>query len=146
MKKYMALRFVATLFKICGVVFVLLGIGALFGALSRQSGLLGQLAPGYGLAGFVISLLAGIFFYAYGELIYVFMDIEENTSRRVESPAPTASTLGIADLSPQRAVITSPLRPVCESCGAALEPNSEFCSNCGDRLVPGGHRPVGARA
>ena len=37
-----------------------------------------------GVSGFALCVLAGLFVFAFGELIYVFMDIEKNTSRAID--------------------------------------------------------------
>ena len=81
MKKYMALRFVASLHKILGGVVV--GVGALmFIAGFSRAGtpeLAGQYASYIGLGLALTCFVSGMVIFAFGELIYLFIDIEENT-------------------------------------------------------------------
>jgi hypothetical protein len=92
-RRFMALRIIATVFKILAwlaLIFGLLGaIGALLigFTLSGQEGLLGLNLSGplAGIAIFVVSLIVAIIsfllLYAFAEFIYLFLSIEENTRR-----------------------------------------------------------------
>ena len=89
--KYKALRFVATIYKIFAWIFLVLGI------LGLPGGVIGGLiiSPNYGYApgpGSLLGLGAGIIlvllgvllfivFLSFGQFIYVFMDIEDNTRK-----------------------------------------------------------------
>ena len=92
-RRFMALRIIATVFKILAwlaLIFGLLGaIGALLigFTLSGQEGLLGLNLSGplAGIAIFVVSLIVAIIsfllLYTFAEFIYLFLSIEENTRR-----------------------------------------------------------------
>lgn len=91
-RRFMALRIIATVFKILAwlaLIFGVLGaIGALLlGFVTGQDGLLGfnLTGPLTGIALFVVSLIAAVIsfllLYAFAEFIYLFLSVEENTRR-----------------------------------------------------------------
>jgi hypothetical protein len=94
--KYKALRIIGSIFKILGIIFGVITILAMLGAcgLSLLGGTaLDSIADSYGsgvlggalwgvIAAIVLLLYGGIpslFFFAIGESIYLFIDMEENT-------------------------------------------------------------------
>jgi hypothetical protein len=86
-KKYAVLRTLAGLYKV--LAFVVAGLYALLALLSLVAGASVPMGGMSGLGGGLLSAifllimggLAFIFFYALSELMYVFMDIEENTRK-----------------------------------------------------------------
>ncbi|HEC36504.1 MAG TPA: hypothetical protein ENI39_08225 [Anaerolineae bacterium] len=93
-KQFHILRIVGTLYKIISWIVLVLGILSAFGtlALGIAGGTLvpreyGRMVPASGLLGGVLGflvalLITAIYFvalYAFGELIYLFLAIEENT-------------------------------------------------------------------
>jgi hypothetical protein len=89
-KKYKALRTIAILYKVLGIIVGLLCCGGGFlmfvAAVGSQGGNrndLNVMIGGFGIAGAFISFVYGIvlfiFLYGLGEFISVFIDIEENT-------------------------------------------------------------------
>jgi hypothetical protein len=93
-RRFMALRVVATIFKIFAWLFLIVSLLAAIGALvfgflfSSQSGFPGLDVGGplAGIAAFIVLLIVGILnfllLYAGGEFVYLFLSVEEN-SRRV---------------------------------------------------------------
>jgi uncharacterized membrane protein YuzA (DUF378 family) len=89
----MALRIIATVFKILAWLALIFGILGAIGALllgftlSGQEGLFGLnlTGPLAGIAMFVVSLIVAFIsflqLYAFAEFIYLFLSIEENTRR-----------------------------------------------------------------
>jgi hypothetical protein len=104
MKKYAALRTIGTILKILGitngVITILLSLGAclLFGFVGTQMGGMMYDITGYpgdmgasiitgvlmGLAILIYGGLSALLIYGTGELIYVLLDIEQNTRDTVE--------------------------------------------------------------
>jgi hypothetical protein len=92
-RRFTALRFIGTVFKVLAWISLILGllgaIGTLIAgfALGNQSGLLGLDLGGplAGIAMFVVTLVITIIYflvlYAVGESIYLFLSVEENTRR-----------------------------------------------------------------
>jgi len=92
-RRFMALRVVATVFKVLAWLALLVGflgaIGALLGGFlfSNQTGIAGIdiSGPLAGIAMFVVMLIIAILYflllYAGGEFIYLSLSIEENTRR-----------------------------------------------------------------
>ncbi len=97
-KKFGALRVVGTLYKVLGVIVLVLGI--IGGSIMCVGGIVGSTAlqdmgqqlgvnPGMGIAGAVVSgvmavlgaAIGGLTLFAFGEAIYLFLAIEENTRR-----------------------------------------------------------------
>ena len=77
MRKCRALRFVARLHQVVGLLVAVIAVMAVVFSLFALN------APGSGgLAGLGVALaalLSGMFIYAFGELIYLLIDIEANT-------------------------------------------------------------------
>jgi hypothetical protein len=92
-RRFMALRIIATVFKILAWLALIFGVLGAIGALllgftlSGQEGLLGLNVAGplTGIAMLVVSLIVAIIgfllLYALAEFIYLFLSIEENTRR-----------------------------------------------------------------
>jgi predicted lipid-binding transport protein (Tim44 family) len=92
-RRFMALRIIATVFRILAWLALIFGVLGAIGALllgftlSGQEGLLGLNVTGplAGIAMFVVSLIVAIIgfllLYACAEFIYLFLSIEENTRR-----------------------------------------------------------------
>lgn len=88
-KRYRALRIIATIFRIFGVmVGVITILGSLlvlfsgdsyivFGGISREAATIGRVFMA--LASLVGGVLSAVVVYSVGELIYLFINIEENT-------------------------------------------------------------------
>ncbi|MBN1370748.1 MAG: hypothetical protein JW987_02220 [Anaerolineaceae bacterium] len=95
-KKFGALRVVGTLYKVLGVILLVLGIlggsiiciGGIVGSTALQD--MGQqfgINPGMSIAGAVVSgvmtvlgtAIGGLTMFAFGEAVYLFLAIEENT-------------------------------------------------------------------
>jgi len=93
--KYQALRVVAVLHKLIGVVFFgvgLLGILLLLaGAVRHGMNEVFSFASGMRFAGTVALTLVGLGSFAFGELLYLFMDIEANTRVRGQPGAEAVS-------------------------------------------------------
>ncbi len=92
-RRFMALRIIATVFKILAWLALIFGVLGAIGALllgftlSGREGLLGLNVTGplTGIAMFVVSLILAIIsfllLYAFAEFIYLFLSLEENTRR-----------------------------------------------------------------
>ena len=92
-RRFMALRIIATVFRILAWLALIFGVLGAIGALllgftlSDQEGLLGLNVTGplTGIAMFVVSLIVTIIgfllLYACAEFIYLFLSMEENTRR-----------------------------------------------------------------
>ena len=92
-KRYGALRVIATLFKILGILIILFAILTGLATFVGVSGFGRGLNPSgvapipFGAVGgligaflvFLIGLFYGIFIYALGDIIYLFLAVEENT-------------------------------------------------------------------
>lgn len=94
MKKYTALRFVGSLHKIVGALVIGVGALAFFTGFSRVS-TYDPAVPYANYVGLGVALACfvwGMIIFAFGELIYLLIDIEENTrtSRAERSRAATA--------------------------------------------------------
>jgi hypothetical protein len=76
--------------------------------------------------------LWGIFIFAFGELIYLLMDIEENTRNRLQQ----ATLDGVATASSQwtaQRTTTIPTAP-CPVCNTQNPVTANICTNCGKML------------
>lgn len=92
-KRFTALRVIGTVFKILAWISLVLGLVTAVGVLilgftlSGQEGLLGLNlgSPLAGVAMFVVLIIIAVFgflsLYAFGESVYLFLSIEENTRR-----------------------------------------------------------------
>jgi hypothetical protein len=92
-RRFMSLRIIGTVFKILAWLALIFGVLGAIGALllgftlSDQEALLGLnlTSPLAGIAMFVVSLILAIIsfllLYAFGEFIYLFLSVEENTRR-----------------------------------------------------------------
>jgi hypothetical protein len=84
--KYSALRIIATLNKIGAIILAILGIISLFDNTGRPIG-----------TGVVVAIIpvfvSALILYASGEIIYVFLDTEENVRKNVEQTHQTNKLL-----------------------------------------------------
>jgi len=83
-KKFQSLRIIATLFKILAIVIVIAAViaavaGVVSFAVSHRNMGLGRLGLFSGINFLIGGLIGGLFFYGFGELIYLLLAIEENT-------------------------------------------------------------------
>jgi len=100
-KKFKVLRIIGTVWKVLAWITLIFGIIGAFGTLLASifgGGFMGQMmrpygqqgtpwAQGFGVVGgiiaFVVTLIIAVFYflmlYAIGEMIYLFLDVEENT-------------------------------------------------------------------
>ena len=88
MKKYKALRTIASILKVVGIIYgVLTILGALGACIALGAGASYMYDEGlgiimgilYGLLILIIGGIAALMMYAGGELIYLLIDVEENT-------------------------------------------------------------------
>ncbi len=92
-KKFQSLRIIATLFKILAVIIVIAGIiaavaGVVSFAMSHRGMGLIRLGLFSGINFLIGGLISGLFFYGFGELIYLLLAIEENTRASRLPPSP----------------------------------------------------------
>jgi hypothetical protein len=176
-KRYTALRTIAVIMKVLGVltailtVFAVLSIcgagtmlGAEFDRFSRGTGGLGALTGLVGgLFATILPILMGgglaLFLFAAGDVLYLQIDIEENTratSRLLQqrerayapaqqfaapAPAPAAYPPAYPPAFPQTAPVAAVFPPPAEPAGMpALEDPGPmvfaFCPQCGTKLAP----------
>ena len=164
-KKYTVLRFIATTMKVLGIIVavltILTALGAcatsLFGgaALEQLGSEFGQGMSGIGIfTGFigavilaVIPIITGgtlaLSLYAFGEVLYVQIDIEENTrslawliqtrfpvqSAPASVPLPYSEPPLVADSSPAVHSFT-----FCPQCGTRVSPQDRNCPSCNFNL------------
>jgi hypothetical protein len=93
MRKYRALRFFVGLFRIWGVILIVIGVLPVLGFLPMLTSGPLRGAPGsFGasllieIVWFISSLLSGLVVIAFGELIQLFIDIEANTRGLLANP------------------------------------------------------------
>ena len=92
-KKFQSLRVIGTLFKIIAIIIVVAGIiAAVAGVVSftmshRGMGLF-RLGLVSGINFLIGGIIGGLFFYGFGELIYLLLAIEENTRANRLPPNP----------------------------------------------------------
>lgn len=79
--RYGALRFVAVLMKIIGVISIIVGILGIISTIYYVVHYHNYAGLGVSILWTVGSILNGIVWYAAAELIYVLIDIEHNTRR-----------------------------------------------------------------
>lgn len=125
-KKFKVLRIIGTVWKVLAWIVLIFGIIGAFGTLLGSifgSGFMGQMmrqygrqgtpwVPGFGIVGgiitFVVMLIVAVFYflmlYAIGEMIYLFLDVEENT----RSTAQWISHLATQTYTPAPPVYTPP--------------------------------------
>ena len=87
MKKYNALRTIASVMKVLGIIYGVLtilaalvscvGLGALGGSFDEGAGIIMGFV--YGLIVLIFGGLTALMMYAGGELIYLLIDVEQNT-------------------------------------------------------------------
>jgi len=98
MQKYSFLPFAARVLKVVGWVVLVVGVigsiivGILFGDIVNiLNGAAGMVGTGIGIlvaiGGIIGSFLTWVFLLAASELLYLFMDVEENTRNTAESVA-----------------------------------------------------------
>ena len=94
MQKYRFLPFAASVLRIVGWIVLVVGVigSIVYGILtaSAANGAVGGLAGGLvgffiAVAGVIVSFLAWVFLLTARELLYLFMDVEENTRNTAES-------------------------------------------------------------
>lgn len=144
MPKYPVLRTWATILRVIG--WFLLIVGALIfliGLISKLNTSPGDVSAGIlyiagtlGMMGGMAVMSVGIGFIVYGEIIGVFLDIEENTretrdatlalTRSLQSATGTAQTVALSAAPPP-----PPMPPKCGRCGAVNAIDSKFCESCG---------------
>lgn len=95
-KRFQSLRIIATLFKILAVIIVIAGIiasavGVVSFAINHRGMGLGRLGLFSGINFLIGGLIGGLFFYGFGELIYLLLAIEENTRANRLPPDPPQS-------------------------------------------------------
>lgn len=144
MYKYPVLRTLAFIARVFG--WIAIAIGALYFLLCLLSVLGIFSAPGQpesqgqsaltAILQFAAALFIGAFglwLVILGEMIQVFLDIEENTRDSVTKlRAVEAAIAGNASARLPRD--TPPAPPTCASCGAKNEIGSKFCEQCGRAL------------
>jgi hypothetical protein len=136
-KKFRVLRVIGTVWKIVAWIVLILGILGAFGMLLTSilgGGFMSQMMRQYGqqggiwttaggivggIVGFVIMLIVAVLYflmlYAIGDLIYLFLDVEENTrltSQWVSRLAPQAYTPAPPVYSPPPPAYPTPPPPV----------------------------------
>jgi hypothetical protein len=77
MRRYRALRFVAALHQVVGVIVAVIGVMAVIFSLFSLRAVGSEGVAMFGVA--IAAFLSGMFIYAFGELIYLLIDIEANT-------------------------------------------------------------------
>jgi hypothetical protein len=152
--KYQALRVVAVLHKLIGVVFFgvgLLGILLLLAlAVRHGTSEVFSFASGMRFAGTVALTVVGLGSFAFGELLYLFMDIEANTRVRrpgaeavnqdfispsipaAPAPLPVPPTPVPTPVQPQKVPATSPPTPAFPA--KPRPPKEAFYNIVGERL------------
>jgi len=112
--KYQALHAVAVLHKLIGVIFFgigLLGILLLLAlAVGHGTSEVGSFVSGLRFAGTVALTIIGLGSFAFGELLYVFMDIEANT-RVQRQPGAEAVNQDLVSRSLPPATVPLPVPP-----------------------------------
>ncbi len=92
-KKFQSLRVIATLFKILAIIILIAGIiaavaGVVSFAMSHRGLGLIRLGLFSSINFLIIGIIGGLFFYGFGELIYLLLAIEENTRANRLPPNP----------------------------------------------------------
>ena len=146
-KRYPALRIISVLCKIFAVITVLGGLLTFIGA-SSLGGYYGGLGAMVSLPLFLSSIVLAVVFWASGESILVFLDIEENTRRMTagyNSEVVTAQAYDTPQYDyeevpeievPKKRTRAKKKVKHCEQCGMEAQENSDdFCAQCGNRVV-----------
>lgn len=95
-KRFQSLRIIATLFKILAIIIVIAAIiafavGVVSFAMNHRGLGLSRLGLFSGINFLIGGLIGGLFFYGFGELIYLLLAIEENTRANRLPPNPPQS-------------------------------------------------------
>jgi hypothetical protein len=144
MYKYPVLRTLALVARVCGwiaiVIAGLLCLLAIFGSSDvSQNNPLGSSSGNDAIVRILLVVVAlviagfGLWLVILGEMIQVFLDVEENTRDSVTRLR--AVEAAIAGTTPGRLPHeTPPTSPTCPSCGAKNDSGSKFCEHCGKAL------------
>lgn len=95
-KRFQSLRIIATLFKILAIIIVIAAViafaaGVVSFAINHRGLGLSRLGLLSGINFLIGGLISGLFFYGFGELIYLLLAIEENTRANRLPPNPPQS-------------------------------------------------------
>lgn len=95
-KRFRSLRFIATLFKILAIIIgiaaiIAAAVGMVSFAMNHRGLGLSRFGLFSGINFLIGGLIGGLFFYGFGELIYLLLAIEENTRANRLPPNPPQS-------------------------------------------------------